>query len=420
MARKKATEKKEDKTVKKKKEEIVVKEETSDKVESCVFGVWEVVVIALIAIVFGLLLGSFLVYNKYNSDKGKRKDSLDEIRRVYNNLLDDYYNKVSEEDLVNGAIMGMIGSLDDPYALFLSKEDAQDFDEELKGYYNGLGVTIQINDKEQIIVVEVRDGSPADKASIKVGDIITKMDGKAYNLENYLDMIYTIKSSKIGEKKEFELLRGDDVVAATVTIDKVDLDSVASIIYEGADKKVGIIGISNFATNTYSQFLKVYKELEEAGVDSLVIDLRFNMGGYISSAKEIASLFIEKGSVVYKTSDGKNVETIVSEKDKVINMPVVLIVNQYTASSAEIFASCLVDNLGVDVVGVTSYGKGTVQKLMELSDGTYVKYTVYEWLTSKGEKIDQVGIVPNYIVDLTEDSNTDEQLDKAVSIAINK
>ena len=101
-------------------------------------------------------------------------------------------------------------------------------------------------------------------------------------------------------------------------------------------------------------------------------------------------------------------------------MPVVLIINQYTASSAEIFAACLADNIGVDVVGVTSYGKGTVQKLMELSDGTYVKYTVYEWLTPKGEKINEVGVVPNYVVDLTEGKNTDDQLDKAVSIAINK
>lgn len=420
MARKKATEKKEEKTVKKAKEEKTVEKETSDKVESCVFGVWEVVVIALIAVVFGLLLGSFLVYNKYNNDKGKRKDNIDEIRRVYNSLLDDYYNNVSEEELVNGAIMGMIGSLDDPYALFLSKEDAQDFDEELKGYYNGLGVTIQITYNGQIIVVEVREGSPADKASIKVGDIITKMDSKAYNADNYLDMIYIIKNSKIGEKREFELLRGNDIVNAVVTIDKVELDSVTSIIYDGADKKVGIIGINNFAANTYSQFLKIYKELEEAGVDSLVIDLRFNMGGYISSARDIASLFIEKGSVVYKTSDGKNIETIVSEKDKVIDMPVVLIINQYTASSAEIFAACLADNIGVDVVGVTSYGKGTVQKLMELSDGTYVKYTVYEWLTPKGEKINEVGVVPNYVVDLTEGKNTDDQLDKAVSIAINK
>lgn len=414
MARKKKEQKEEVVIEDKKKTEVVVEKSKYS------FDVWEVVAISLIAIVFGLLLGSFIVYNKYHSDKGKRKDNLDELREVYNSILDDYYKEVDEDALLDGAINGMIQALDDPYALYLNQNEALSFNEQLQGSYNGLGVTIGINTNNQIIIKSIKEDSPADKAGFKVGDIILKMGDKSFDGDNYEEMIYDIRTGGRGEERIFEIRRGDEQLSITVTLDTVELESVLSTIYEVDDKKVGLILIGNFASNTYSQFLENYKKLEEKGIDSLIIDLRYNGGGYLSSAKQIASLFLEKGSVVFKNTDGKNIETIKTDSDKVIDVPVVLIINEYTASSAEVFASCLAENLKVDIVGVKSYGKGTVQKLMPLTSGAYVKYSVTEWLTADGNKIDGIGVSPTKEVLLDTESNFDAQLDAALQIAKSK
>ncbi len=414
MARKKKEQKEEVVIEDKKKTEVVVEKSKYS------FDVWEVVAISLIAIVFGLLLGSFIVYNKYHSDKGKRKDNLDELREVYNSILDDYYKEVDEDALLDGAINGMIQALDDPYALYLNQNEALSFNEQLQGSYNGLGVTIGINTNNQIIIKSIKEDSPADKAGFKVGDIILEMGDKSFDGDNYEEMIYDIRTGGRGEERIFEIRRGDEQLSITATLDTVELESVLSTIYEVDDKKVGLILIGNFASNTYAQFLESYKKLEEKGIDSLIIDLRYNGGGYLSSAKQIASLFLEKGSVVFKNTDGKNIETIKTDSDKVIDVPVVLIINEYTASSAEVFASCLADNLKVDIVGVKSYGKGTVQKLMPLSNGAYVKYSVTEWLTADGNKIDGIGVSPTKEVLLDTESNFDAQLDAALQIAKSK
>ena len=394
------------------------KEEVKTKTESGGFSFKEVIIIALLAIIFGLLLGSLVVFKKYNS-KDEIKDNSDSIKYIYNSILSDYYGESSKEDILDGAIEGMIGSLNDKYAVYLKPDDALKFNQNLNGNYIGLGVTIAVRNDNKIEIIDVNEGSPAMNAGMMAGDIIISMDGTTYDNTNYNEMINIIKSSKNGSKKTFDILRNNETITLTATLDKIDIESVGSIIHSENDKKVGIIKIVSFSSNTYSQFLQNYKELEKEGIDSLIIDVRDNSGGYLSTAQSIASHFVNKGTLLYMKTNGKTTEKTFSEIDKDITVPIVLLINQNTASSAEVFVTSLYENLNIDIVGVTSYGKGTVQKLITLNNGAVLKYTVYEWLTSKGNKIDGIGVNPTKEVK-QDNSDIDVQLQEAIKIALSK
>ena len=428
MARKPKEESKEEiKEVKKKvetKKKPVVQEKEiviEKNVDSNKFGIWEVIIVAIASIVFGLLLGSFIVSNKYRTKKDT--SNIDEIKYVYETILDDYYGEITEDKLFNGAIKGMIESLGDKHALFLSEQEALSFNQELNGNFVGLGVTVGVTYDGRIQVSSVIEDSPAEKAGILPNDYITKMDSVSYNGDNFNELIYTIQTSKKGTEREFEIIRDDETITLKVALDKVELSTVSTAISfddEDSNKKVGIIRIDSFSANTYGQFLEKYKTLEKENISALVIDVRNNGGGYLSTANQISSLFLDKGAVLYKKTDGDTVEETLNEKDKIIDIPVVLIINEYSASSAEVFAACLRENLGVDIVGVNSYGKGTVQKFMPLINGSYVKYTVQEWLTPNGNNIDGVGVEPTIRVEMEPYSETDIQLEKAIEIALEK
>lgn len=399
-------------------EKVVVVEK---EVDNNKFGIWEVIVVALVSIVFGLLLGSLIVSSKYKTKKDV--SNMDEIKYVYESILKDYYGEITENDLFNGAIRGMIDSLGDKYALFLSEQDALSFNQELNGNFVGLGVMVGVTLDGRIQVTSVFEDSPADKAGILPNDYIVKMDGVSYDAENYSDMIYNIQTSKIGTEKEFEIIRDDETITIKVTLDKVELSTVSTALGfddEDPNKKVGVIRIGSFSANTYSQFLEKYKTLKEENISALVIDVRDNGGGYLSTANQISSLFLDKGTVLYKKSDGKNVEEILNEKVKTIDVPVVIVINENTASSAEVFAACLKENLDVDIVGVNSYGKGSVQKFVPLINGSYIKYTVLEWLTPNGNSIEGVGVEPTIRVELAPNSDVDKQLEKAIEVALEK
>ena len=187
---------------------------------------------------------------------------------------------------------------------------------------------------------------------------------------------------------------------------KIEIESVFVNYYNTGDNMIGIITISKFAKNSLSQFEKIYNEALDNNVDSLIIDVRNNNGGYLSVAKNISSLFLDKGSIVYQTIDNENIEVVKSEVDKKIDKDVVLLVNENTASAAEVFVSALKDNLDVYVVGAKTYGKGTIQKLVELFDDSYIKYTVQKLLTPKGNEINGVGILPDYVIDIDDENDT--------------
>ena len=399
---------------KSKKEEVV----EVKKIESGKFTSKEVIIVVLLSIIFGLLLGSFIVYNKLNPNK-EIKENSDSIQFVYNSILKDYYGDVDEDALLDGALEGMINSLDDKYATYFKPTEALKFNQNLNGNFVGLGVRVGLRKDNKIEIISVKEDSPASKAGMMAGDIILSMDGVEYNGDNYNDMLYSIQSSKNGTNKKFALQRGEDTVNVEAILDTIEITTVGSYIHEENGKKIGVIVIASFSSNTYSQFLIEYEKLKKEGINSLIIDLRNNNGGYLSSAQSIASHFVDKGAVLYQKTNGKKTEKTFNERDKDFDLPIILIINKNTASSAEVFATSLYDNLNVDIVGTTSYGKGTVQKFVSLNNGSSLKYTVYEWLTAKGNKIDGIGVKPTIEIEY-DGTSSDNQLSEAIKVALSK
>lgn len=398
-----------------------VKVTKENKKEHNSFKLWEVVVVMIVTLLVGLFIGSYATYSKYGSDNVNYSPyELKEVHSVYKNIMLDYYKKVDQGKLNDYAILGMLYSLGDNHAALIDKYDGQRLDEDLNGNFIGLGVEIIGKENGDIEVVSVFKDSAAFKNDIKVGDIVVEVNSKPYNASTINEMTYKIKNSKVGDTVQFTIKRGNETLKKKVTLEQVELESVSYTTHINGDKKVGVITISKFALNTYEQFDDAYKKLKEQGVQSLVIDLRNNAGGYLSSASKVLSLFLNKGDVIYQRSSSDVVEKVLNDSDKKITIPVVLLVNENTASSAEIFVSSLVDNLGVTVVGTKTYGKGTIQKLYELSDGRYVKFTVQEWLSAKGKKVDGVGIIPDVLVQVDKNANFDNQLTKAIEVAQNK
>ena len=238
------------------------------------------------------------------------------------------------------------------------------------------------------------------------------------NLNEVSDLI----KGKSGTKVELTILREGKEETIEVTRGKVDIESVTSKIISKGDKKIGVINISVFANNTYDQFVKVEKELEESGIDSLILDLRGNSGGYLTTVKSIAELFLNKNDIIYQLDTKGKIEKVINKKAPTIKLKTAVLVNKASASASEILTAALKENLSSPVIGVTTYGKGKVQKTRTLSSGAMIKYTIQNWLTPEGNEIEGKGVAPTDEVELDEkyyvnptDEN-DNQLQKALEI----
>ncbi len=418
----KQTKKRKYNSIKKEKVEVEI-DNDKEKNKKYTFGLFEVILIMIVTTLFGLFVGSFATYKKYNNKKVSCKEVREDTKDLvsaYDSIVNEYYGDIDKEKIIDFGISGMIDSLNDNYALFVDKDYAKSLNEELEGAFVGLGVEVRSDDDGYIVVLAVMENSPAYKYGIELNDKILSVDGINLVGEDVSVLVNNVKYSKVGTKKKFEILRNDEELTFDVVLDVVDLKSVNGYFVERDGKRIGIISLTNFASNTYNQFVMTYEELKKENIDSLVIDVRNNGGGYLSSANLISSMFLNKGDIIYKKTDGKNIDDIVSETDKEIDMPVVLLVNGLTASSSEVFVSSLKENLDVSVVGTNTYGKGMIQKLVELSNGKYIKFSVQEWLTASGNKIEGVGIIPDVYILPDEQSEYDIQLEKAVDIAKEK
>ena len=389
------------------------------------FTIPEVILLIIISILFGVIMGCILTYSKsFNTVNVTSKEA--ELLAAYEKIKNNYYEEVSEDKLVGAAIDGMVSSLNDPYSYYLNEEDTNSFNQSLDGTYIGVGVTILHDENNENQVVEVMDNSPAKKAGIKVGDKFLKIDGKDVKNLSLTDMTSLIKRNK-GDKQVFVVLRDSEEITVNITIGEVVLSSVSSKIIEGNGKNVGYINIETFAANTYAQFNKNLKALEKEKIDSLIIDVRGNPGGHLSQVQDILSLFFDKKTVLYQIENKGKVEKFyASTKDK-RKYDIVVLIDCQSASASEILASCFQENYkNATIIGTTSYGKGTVQKTYELSNGASLKYTAEKWLTSKGNWINDKGVVPDIEVELTEEyynnacDENDLQLQKALEVLTKK
>lgn len=400
----------------------VFDEDTDSFVEkSDGFNTFEVVGIIFISVLFGVIVGCMLSYGK-NTFTGKPiSKELNEFINTYDSIIENYYDDISEKELVNAAISGMVGSLNDPYSVYMDDSMTEDFNQTVDGEYVGIGVTVSFaNNKNEII--EVMPKSPAEKAGFMVGDIIIAVGDK--NVENIFgdDLTKYIKG-KVGTKVKIKVLRGDKEKTLTVERKVIELESVYNRVIDNGSKKVGVIKVTNFAANTSKQFKKALTSLEKKKVDSLIIDVRGNPGGHLSQATDILSMFFDKKTVLYQMETKGKKTKIYSSTDDSRDYPIVLLVDGGSASASEIIASCFKENYKkATIVGGNTYGKGTVQKAVQLSGGASIKYTTQKWLTSKGKWINDKGIEPDHVVALPEgycddpsDAN-DSQLQKALEL----
>lgn len=320
----------------------------------------------------------------------------------FKKIIDKYYlGDVNEEELKEGAIKGYIAGLGDEYSEYFTKEEMEDYTETTLGNFVGIGVYMtKDTEKNAIRVLAPIMDTPADKAGILPGDIITKVDGVSYNGDQMTEASNKIKG-EVGTTVKLEILRDGETKEFEVTRENIKVYHIESKMLEN---QIGYLRISTFDEGCAEEFKTKYEELASQGAKSLIIDLRNNGGGIVDEALEIADYMTDKGSTLLITMDKNGKEEIRKAKqDKLITMPVVVLTNENTASSSEILAGALKDNGVCKIVGTKTYGKGVIQELMTLQDGSGLKLTTNEYYTPNRNKINKVGIEPDEVVELPEE-----------------
>ena len=386
------------------------------------FSLFEVFILVLITFCVSLVLG--VIIGKSNKSRQlvvKKDEYLETFIENYNYIITNYYDDVDKEDLINKAIEGMMNSLDDPYSAYIDSSTSTNFNATLDGNYQGLGISITKSiETEYIQVYYTFKDSPADRAGIKSGDLIKTIDGQdTKNMETSELSDLVINS----DKKEFTLviIRDGEEFEVNIKKENVILDSVSSNIFEKNNKKIGYIYISIFANNTSDQFSKALNELENQNIDSLIIDVRGNTGGHLTAVEDILKSLLTKKQVTYQLDKDGDITKYYGEIMENKKYEIVLLGDSYSASASEVLISSLKENLGSKLIGVKTYGKGTVQELITLSNGQQYKITTKRWLTPNGNWVnDTEGIFPDIEIELDDEYyNTyneadDNQLQKAI------
>lgn len=381
------------------------------------FNFIELISIIIVSLFLGAIVGNIITYDKENIVFNSVPEELDEFVSTYNTINNSYYKKISKDKLVDAAIEGMLSSLDDPYSEYMNKTDSTEFNETVNGEYDGIGITI-ISDNDEVKIVSVFDNSPAKKIGLKAGDKITAInDGKVAN-KNTEQISKLIKNSK---KVKIKVIRDNEEKEYTIKKGTVDIPSVTSKMID-KDNKIGYISISIFSSNTYKEFNKALEKLEKNNMKALVIDVRNNPGGHLDQVSDIIDLFLNKNDVMYQIKNNKKKKKVYATTNSKRKYKIDVLINKNSASASEILAAALKDSYNSSVVGVNSYGKGSVQKQYKLANGSSIKYTVKKWYTPKGESIDKKGVEPTEVIEQSEDYfndpsiDNDTQLQKAIEI----
>lgn len=377
----------------------------------------EVVCLLLVTALIGLVMGGLVTYNV--TLKGERvDDELQEFIENYDYIVDNYYGDLDKTELIDSAIAGMLNSLDNNSA-YVGGSDSN-FSIYLEGNYKGTGIQVAIDNEDNMIVYSVFDGTPASKAGLKSGDIIVKINDKDttdMSLEEFSNIVkkqtgtFTITYKRDGQENTVKLKN-----------DTVELKSVSSKMMERDNKKIGYIRMTIFANNSDEQFAKKLEKLESQNIDGLIIDLRGNSGGHLTTAENIISMFLDSSHPIYQIKSKDGQEKYYSTGKETKKYKITVLIDSSSASASEVVTSALKEQYGATVVGENSYGKGTVQELQTLPDGEQYKLTTKSWLTSKGKVIDKKGIEPDYAITLNNkylENPTDEndnQLQKALEV----
>ena len=375
--------------------------------------------------IFSLLLGVLACFSILTIlNKGKNyfvlSKELAKFVDAYDAIVNNYYKEVDKDKLVESAINGMVSSIGDEYTSYSDKDVTDNFNEAVNGKYMGIGALIMKSEND-LVIYKVFEDSPSYKAGLKDGDIILKLDDKDTKDMSVNDIASIVKND---DNKEVKLLvkRGEENLDITIVKDMVELPVVSGKVINHNDKKIGYISLSIFSSVASEQFNKQLVKLEKEGISGLVIDVRGNSGGYLTTVTDIASYFLKKGDIIYKLEVNDKVTVRKDKTKESRDYPVAVLIDKNSASASEILASSIKESYNGYVVGTNSYGKGTVQQTLVLSDGSMIKYTIEKWLTPLGNWINEEGVIPTNYVELSSEYlnnpvfENDNQLNEALEL----
>ena len=381
------------------------------------FSFKELLIITIVAAFIMSLTTGVIVYKNANNHTDNKY--VNEFIKAYNDIVSNYYEDVSEKEVIDAAINGMLSYLGDDYTTYLNEENTDALNKKLAGTYEGIGITIDNNVDGNIVIVSVLDNSPAQNAGVISGDVIKSANGIDLLGTSSNELLKTIKNEKSvnlivlrdGEEKSFNILKKELIIPAISS----------EILNTPKGNKVGYLYLSSFTSSLGIQVRNELTKYENEGISNLIIDLRENSGGYLKSATDIIEMFLKKNQVMFslkyknKTSDYKDS----TEESK--DFKIVIIIDNGSASASEVLTAALRDNNKAFVIGDTSYGKGKVQMTGELNSGSMYKYTSATWVTPKGMCIDKTGIEPDYKVEMDSEfkNNPIRENDNQLTEAIN-
>lgn len=378
----------------------------------------EVISLIFISVVISFVFGMILSKGKYDKDR-KYDRELDKFVDNYNKVIDNYYGDIDKNSLLNSAIKGMLESLEDDYSYLLDENESETFDIQLEGQYEGLGIEIVSLQNGEVIVYRVFNDTPASQAGLKAGDVILSIDDKDFNNSAPSDVSKYIRNNT-KTKFVMKIRRGEKEMTINIEKKFVELKTVTSKVFQRDNKKIGYIYIEIFSNVASRQFKTELEKLESQNIDGLIVDVRDNSGGHLTTATNIISLFLDNSHVIYQTKSKTETKKFYSSGKVTRKYPVVVLQNRNSASASEMLSSALKEEYGATIVGESSYGKGTVQEMFDLKDGSEYKITTKEWLTPKGNSINKKGVEPDCVVGLNEEyyknpgDDTDNQLQTAL------
>lgn len=343
------------------------------------------------------------------SNSSVPKDGLDEL---YTQVLNNFDGEITDEDILNGMKSGLVSALNDPFSEYLTAEETTAFNDSLNGTFEGIGAELSKEGNFVQVVAPIK-GTPADRAGIQPQDIITEIDGEPATDITVSEAVERIRGPK-GEKVVLTIIREGEQLEVPIIRDTIE---IASVEWE-KQGQIGVITISRFGDDTVSLTNQAAQELKDQGVSSIILDLRGNPGGLLDASVDVSGIWLQKGSTVLEEKrGGEVVETFKTTSQPILaGIPTVVLINEGSASASEIVAGALRDNDVATIIGTTSFGKGSVQRLIPLNGGGSLKVTIARWYTPDGISIDKEGIKPDTEVELTaedREAGSDPQLDEA-------
>lgn len=369
------------------------------------------VVLAVIGIFwFGVLIGQgAITFGRYSDRTGLPTDiDLSSVTEVYQALRQHYDGELSEEQIVDGLKHGLADSTGDPYTVFFTASESTDFNSELQGTITGIGAQLEANADGYIVVVAPLAGSPAEAAGVRAKDVIVSVDDETTSGMTVYDAVGAIRGEK-GTKVKLGIVRGGkEALELTITRDTIQVPTADSEILDG---NIGYLHVSQFSDDTTRLIMEAVDKFGQANVKKVILDLRDNPGGEVSTAVDLSSLWLNQGDLIVQQRRGKAVvdNDYATNINSLKGMKTVVLINGGSASASEITALALRDSAGAYLIGEQSFGKGVVQQLIPFSDGSSLKVTVAKWYSPKGTNINETGIKPDKTVTPTEQDYADDK-----------